>query len=123
MRMDLASSEPDYDIAIVGARSPGPYWRPIWANSAGASSDDRATFPSTTISTHFFRGAGLVGVLDELGILPAALATGAPPLVRQYDYATGSSEGMIGPPQDPGLRRLLPVGPQRAAGRTAGRAG
>lgn len=103
VRIDLATAEPDYDVAIVGARIAGSVlasylgdrgWRVLLA--------DRATFPSTTISTHFFRGGGLVGVLDELGLLPAALALGAPPLVRQYDYASGSRDAVVGPPQDPG---------------------
>jgi len=92
-----------YDVAIVGARVAGSVlasylgdlgWRVLLV--------DRATFPSTTISTHFFRGAGLVGVLDELGVLTQALALGAPPLTREFDYETGSAEGRIGPPQDPG---------------------
>lgn len=103
MRTDLSATGPDYDVAIVGARVAGSAlatylgdrgWRVLLI--------DRATFPSTTISTHFFRGAGLVGVLEDLGILPDALATGAPPLVREFSYETGSGDAVAGPPQDPG---------------------
>ncbi len=103
MRRTLDSIEDRYDVAIVGARVAGS----VLAARLGDLGHrvllvDRATFPSTTISTHFFRGAGLVGVLDELGLLSAALATGAPPLTREFNYATGSAAGMEGPPQDPG---------------------
>lgn len=63
---------------------------------------DAATFPSDTISTHFFRGAGLVGALEQIGVLDQVLAHGAPPLTREYNYADGSATFEIGPPQDPG---------------------
>lgn len=45
---------------------------------------DRATFPSPTLSTHFFRGNGMVAVLQRVGLLEQVLALGAPPLICQY---------------------------------------
>jgi len=103
MRSTLASADDRYDVVIVGARVAGSAlasflgdrgWRVLLV--------DRATFPSPTISTHFFRGAGLVGVLDDLGILPQVLETGAPPLTQEFNYETGATTGAAGPPQDPG---------------------
>ena len=59
-----------YDAVVVGGRVAG-------ATVAALVGDrglrvlpvERVRFPSTTISTHFFRGAGLVAVLDRLGVL------------------------------------------------------
>jgi flavin-dependent dehydrogenase len=93
----------EVDVAIVGARVAGS----IAATLLGEAGIrvllvDAAAFPSDTISTHFFRGAGLVGTLQHLDVLDQVLALGAPPLVRQYDYATGDPNPSIGGPQDPG---------------------
>jgi flavin-dependent dehydrogenase len=63
---------------------------------------DRAAFPSPTLSTHFFRGAGGVAVLQRLGVLDQVLALGAPELACQYDYLEGEESFRLGPPQDPG---------------------
>jgi 2-polyprenyl-6-methoxyphenol hydroxylase-like FAD-dependent oxidoreductase len=63
---------------------------------------DRARFPSPTLSTHFFRGAGGVAVLRRLGVLEEVLALGAPELACQYDYVDGEESFRLGPPQDPG---------------------
>jgi 2-polyprenyl-6-methoxyphenol hydroxylase-like FAD-dependent oxidoreductase len=54
------------------------------------------------MSTHFFRGDGLVRSLAELGMLDDVLATGAPPLVGQIFYWGGMPHGELNPPQDPG---------------------
>lgn len=94
---------PDYDVAIVGARVAGS----ITATLLGEAGlrvllVDAARFPSDTISTHFFRGAGLVGMLRQLAVLDEVLGLGAPRLVHQYLYASGSAVPEIGPPQDPG---------------------
>lgn len=99
----IAALTADYDVAIVGARVAGS----ITASLLGDAGlrvllVDAARFPSDTISTHFFRGAGLVSVLQRLGVLEQVLSLGAPPLVCQYDYASGRAEAEIGPPQDPG---------------------
>ena len=63
---------------------------------------DRATFPSSTISTHFFRGAWCVSALERVGILPDVLATGAPPLVREFNADALDGSWTEDPPQDPG---------------------
>ena len=101
LRDVLAGSH--YDVIIVGARVAGC----SLAALLGDAGDrvlivDRAAFPSPTISTHFFRGAGLVSVLQRLGLLERVLALGAPRLDRQYNYAGGTAEATVGPPQDPG---------------------
>lgn len=94
---------PGYDVAIVGARVAGSITAALLGDAGlRVLLVDAARFPSDTISTHFFRGAGLVGSLQRLGVLDDVLALGAPPLVRQYLYASGDAEPAIGPPQDPG---------------------
>ena len=92
-----------YDVAVVGARVAGS----ITATLLGEAGVrvllvDAARFPSDTISTHFFRGAGLVDGLRRVGVLDEVLATGSPRLVREYNFAAGSAEPEVGPPQDPG---------------------
>jgi flavin-dependent dehydrogenase len=59
-------------------------------------------FPSDTLSTHFFRGDGLVRGLDELGVLAAVLETGAPRLTCQYVYEDGGRDPERTEPQEPG---------------------
>jgi 2-polyprenyl-6-methoxyphenol hydroxylase-like FAD-dependent oxidoreductase len=82
-----------YDVAIVGARIGGSVLASYLADAGHrVLLVDRATFPSDTISTHFFRGVGLAGILGELGLLDAAAATGAPALVREYLYTDGGSD-------------------------------
>ncbi|MET0816582.1 MAG: FAD-dependent monooxygenase [Solirubrobacteraceae bacterium] len=92
-----------YDVIVVGARVAGSTLAALLGD-AGASVllVDRARFPSTTPSTHFFRGAGLVAVLERLGVLEQALALGSPPLTRQFDYEDGGPDAVEGPPQGPG---------------------
>jgi menaquinone-9 beta-reductase len=92
-----------YDVIVVGARVAGSTLAALLGD-AGVSVLllDRARFPSTTPSTHFFRGAGMVGVLRRLAVLDAVLALGCPPLTRQLDYEDGAPEGVEGPPQEPG---------------------
>ena len=63
---------------------------------------DRATFPSGTLSTHFFRGEGCVGVLRRLGVLEEVLALGCPPLVREYNADAIDGSYTVDPPQTPG---------------------
>lgn len=62
---------------------------------------DRASFPSQTVSTHFFRGQWGVSNLDRVGVLEEVLKV-APRLVCQYDYADGQTVPSVGPPQEPG---------------------
>src|SRR5262245_25075471 len=63
------------DVVIVGARVAGCLTA-IQVAEAGyrVLLLDAARFPSDTISTHFFRGAGLVGALHRVGLLDAVLA-------------------------------------------------
>jgi 2-polyprenyl-6-methoxyphenol hydroxylase-like FAD-dependent oxidoreductase len=63
---------------------------------------DRATFRSGTLSTHFFRGEGCVGVLRRLGVLEDVLALGCPPLVREYNADAIDGSYTVDPPQNPG---------------------
>ncbi len=58
--------------------------------------------PSTTLSTHFFRGDHLIRVLGLAGVLDEVLALGPPPLTCEYNYADGEAAATPGPPQDPG---------------------
>ena len=92
-----------YDVIVVGARVAGSTLAALLGD-AGVSVLllDRARFPSTTPSTHFFRGAGMVAVLRRLGVLDAVLALGCPPLTRQFDYEDGAPDGVEEPPQEPG---------------------
>lgn len=91
------------DVAIVGARVAGA----VTATLLGEAGYrvllvDATTFPSDTISTHFFRGAGLGSVLVRLGLLDDVLAAGCPPLTRQYLFAGDDPTPQVGGPQDPG---------------------
>ena len=92
-----------YDVIVVGARVGGSTLAALLGD-AGVSVLllDRARFPSTTPSTHFFRGAWMVGVLRRLGVLGAVLGHGCPPLTREFNYEDGGLEPVEGPPQDPG---------------------
>lgn len=91
------------DVAIIGARIGGSALA-AYLGDAGhrVALVDRASFPSDTISTHFFRGAGLAGVLGDLRLLASIDALGAPRLDREYVYTDGSSDAEVGDPQDPG---------------------
>ena len=92
-----------YDVIVVGARVAGSTLAALLGDKGvSVLLLDRARFPSTTPSTHFFRGAGLVGVLERLGVLDAVLKLGCPPLTREFNYADGETEPEEGPPQDPG---------------------
>jgi 2-polyprenyl-6-methoxyphenol hydroxylase-like FAD-dependent oxidoreductase len=92
-----------HDAVVVGGRVAG-------ATVAALLGDrglrvllvERVRFPSTTISTHFFRGAGLVGVLDRLGVLDATLALGPPPFRREWNFGFGTPGPEEAPPQEPG---------------------
>jgi menaquinone-9 beta-reductase len=64
---------------------------------------ERASFPSPTLSTHFFRGSWLIRVLDLAGLLGEVEALGAPRLTCEYSYEGGSESAVVGPPQDPGV--------------------
>jgi flavin-dependent dehydrogenase len=92
-----------YDVAIVGARIAGATLAALLGDAGyRVLLIDRAAFPSATLSTHFFRGAHAVAVLQRLGVLDEVLALDCPPLTRQYMYSNGLPEPAVGPPQDPG---------------------
>jgi flavin-dependent dehydrogenase len=93
----------EVDALVVGARVAGS----ILAAHLGDAGRrvlvvDRATFPSETISTHFFRGEWCVAALDRLGLLDEVLDTGAPPLVREFNVDALDGSVSIDPPQDAG---------------------
>jgi flavin-dependent dehydrogenase len=91
------------DVAIVGARIGGSI---LAALLADAGHDvlvlDRASFPSDTLSTHFFRGVGLGARLEALGVLRDVLALGPPPLPRKYEYEGSAPDPVVGPCEGPG---------------------
>lgn len=93
----------EVDVLIVGARIAGAT---LAATLGGLGWTvlvvDRATFPSPTLSTHFFRGAGLVGVLRDLGVLDDVLACGPPPLTCEYEADALADSVTVASPQDPG---------------------
>ena len=91
------------DVLIVGARVAGA----TLATMLGAGGMkviliDTASFPSTTLSTHFFRGEWGVSALVRLGVLDEILALGPPKLACQYDYAEGAVEPQVSGAQSPG---------------------
>jgi flavin-dependent dehydrogenase len=93
----------EVDVAIVGARVGGSITAALLGDAGyRVLLIDATTFPSDTISTHFFRGAGLGSMLVRLGVLDEVLALGSPPLTRQYDFAGADPQPTIGDPQDPG---------------------
>ena len=76
-----------FDIVVVGARIAGS----VVATKLGKSGInvlmiDKASFPSSTLSTYFFRAGRAVRVLAELGVLPEVLALDPPHLIQWYMY-------------------------------------
>ncbi len=78
----------DYDVIIVGARIAGSI---LGALLGGKSLRvlllDRASFPSDTLSTHFFRWPTFV-VLDRIGVLHS-VHTHAPKLLTNFNFIDG----------------------------------
>lgn len=92
-----------YDAVIIGARVAGSILASILGDAGyEILLVDISSFPSSTISTHFFRGAGLVSVLNQLGVLEKVLALGCPRLEREYVYHQGGTHPESRPPQNPG---------------------
>src|SRR3954454_25172100 len=91
-----------YDVTVVGARDAGSTLAALLAE-AGLSVLllDRARFPSTTCSTHLFRGGGMGGALVRLGLLDEVLALGCPALVRELVLVDGETVAET-PPDGPG---------------------
>ena len=90
------------DVVVVGGRVAGSLTA-IRLAAAGVSVRllEARDFPSDTLSTHFFRGAGLVRSLADVGVLDEVLDTGAPPLACEYFSVDGAPYEQA-PPQDPG---------------------
>jgi menaquinone-9 beta-reductase len=90
------------DVVVVGARVAGETLAALLGDAgARVLLVDRASFPSATLSTHFFRGGHAVSVFRRLGVLDRLLALGAPPLRCEYTYVDDDA-AEVGPPQDPG---------------------
>jgi menaquinone-9 beta-reductase len=90
------------DVVVVGARVAGATLAALLGDAgARVLLVDRASFPSATLSTHFFRGGHAVSVFRRLGVLDRLLALGAPPLRCEYTYVDDDA-AEVGPPQDPG---------------------
>jgi flavin-dependent dehydrogenase len=96
-------TRPSYDVVVVGARIAGATVAALLGDrGVSVLLVERVRFPRTTISTHFFRGAGLVSVLDRLSLLEPVLALGSPPLRREWSFGFGNPGPEVGPAQDPG---------------------
>lgn len=92
-----------YDALVVGARIAGATVAALLGDAGyRVLLVDRASFPSATLSTHFFRGAGLLAVLSRLQLLDRILALDSPPLLHCYYYSPETAVPMVGPPQEPG---------------------
>jgi flavin-dependent dehydrogenase len=92
----------DVDVVVVGGRIGGVLTAlRLAAGGASVRLLETRGSPGDTLSTHFFRGDGLVRSLAETGTLDEVLATGAPPLWCEYFSVDGGPLEQ-GPPQDPG---------------------
>jgi 2-polyprenyl-6-methoxyphenol hydroxylase-like FAD-dependent oxidoreductase len=58
---------------------------------------DKASFPSSTLSTHFFRAGRAITVLNELGVLPEVLALDPPQLIQWYMYLNNAVTAVPNP--------------------------
>ena len=90
------------DVVVVGGRVAGALTA-IRLVRAGVRVRllEARHFPADTLSTHFFRGDGLVRSLAEVDVLDEVLASGAPPLTCEYRSVDGAT-ATLNPPQDPG---------------------
>ncbi len=97
----MAATE-DYDVVVVGGRVAGALTAAhLAAGGASVCVVEAAEFPSDTMSTHYFRGAGLGRSLAEFGVLDELLDAGAPPYRYELFY-DGDDRPVREPPQDPG---------------------
>jgi len=91
-----------YDALVVGGRIAGALTAAhLVQRGLDVCVLESQAFPSDTMSTHFFRGDGLVRSLHDVGVLGEVLATGAPPL-RSEMFSMNGEPGQEGPPQEPG---------------------
>jgi 2-polyprenyl-6-methoxyphenol hydroxylase-like FAD-dependent oxidoreductase len=92
----------EVDVLVAGGRIAGCLTAiGLAARGVSVRLLESKDFPSDTLSTHFFRGDGLVRSLDEVGVLDEVLATGAPPLSCEY-FSVDGNPFEKGPPQEPG---------------------
>jgi len=81
-------SSTDYDVIIVGARVAGSLLALALAqHERRVLLLDRASFPSDTLSTHFFRAPAL-RAFEQVGVLPAVLSA-APKLTVNFNVIDG----------------------------------
>lgn len=100
MHTDTTSST---DVVVAGGRVAGALAAArLAAAGLRVTVLDSVDVTSGTISTHFFRGDGLVRLMSDVGVLDEVLATGAPPLRRQHFYVGGHDTGSVDGPQEPG---------------------
>ena len=96
-------AEATYDALVVGARVAGATVAALLGDAGcRVLLVDRDTFPSSTLSTHYFRGGRAVSVLKRLGVLDEVLAFGCPPLECEYRFRHGAITPAVGPAQQPG---------------------
>lgn len=92
----------DADVVVVGGRVAGSLTSILAARQGlRVRVLEPHPLPSDTLSTHFFRGAGLVAALDEVGVLDLVLDEGAPRLTAEWFGVDGAEPDKHGP-QDPG---------------------
>lgn len=103
-------TENQYDVVIVGARVAGSLTAAMLGDAGlRVLMTDAHTFPSDTLSTHLFRGAGLISLLDRLGVLDEVEASGPPRLLRNYNYWNGTPQPNPRPPHPGRLGFCLSV--------------
>lgn len=91
----------DADVIVVGGRVAGALTAAhLSALEMRVVVLEAGSFPSDTISTHFFRGDGLVRSLQEIWVLDEVLATGAPRYFRELSHQ--GLDTVVEPPQEPG---------------------
>lgn len=96
-------TETVFDAVIVGARVAGSIAATLLAQRGHRILVlDRSTFPSPTLSTHFFRGGWCLAVLDRIGLIDQILAGGSPPLRREFHFEPGSRVAVETAPQEAG---------------------
>ena len=75
----------DVDVVVVGGRVAGSLTSILAARQGlRVRVLEPHLLPSDTLSTHFFRGAGLVAALAEVGVLEPVLDAGAPRLTAEW---------------------------------------
>ncbi len=93
------STQPEYDVLIVGGRAAGASVAQLLARQGRmVLVADRVQFPSDTMSTHFM-GLPAVGALARLGVLEDILAAGFRRVTRHRTWIDDCCfEGPAGPP-------------------------